>query len=135
MPQLSQWYVRASFVYLLLGFTFGALLLAHKGQPLHPALWSWLPAHIEWLLTGWVAQLVLGVAFWIAPRFWAEPRYGNTTGAYAAFFLLNAGIWLVSMGPVLGLGPLVALAGRLLEVIAVVAFAATFWPRIVGREG
>lgn len=135
MPRLSQWYVRASFVYLLLGFTFGALLLAHKGQPLHPALWGWLPAHIEWLLTGWVAQLILGVAFWIAPRFWTTPRRGNTTGAYVAFFLLNAGIWLVAMGPVLEWGPLVALAGRLLEVAAVGAFATAIWPRIVGREG
>lgn len=135
MPRLSQWYVRASFVYLLLGFTFGALLLAHKGQPLHPALWGWLPAHIEWLLTGWVAQLILGVAFWIAPRFWVKPRRGNTAGASIAFFLLNAGIWLVAMGPVLGLGLPVTLAGRLLEVVAVVAFAFAIWPRIVGREG
>ena len=57
MPQWSQWYIKLSFGYLLLGFTAGALLLAHKGQPLHPALWSLLPArtlsvHIEWLLIG-----------------------------------------------------------------------------------
>ena len=86
MPRLSQWYVKLSFGYLLAGFTVGALLLANKGQPLHPALWSLLPAHIEWLLLGWVAQLTLGVAFWILPRFWKEPRRGNTTGAALAIF-------------------------------------------------
>ncbi|WP_374686031.1 hypothetical protein, partial [Promineifilum sp.] len=100
MPRLSQWYIKLAFGYLLLGFTLGALLLAHKGQPLHPALWGWLPAHIEWLLIGWVAQLTLGVAFWILPRFWKEPRRGNTTGAYVALVLLNAGIWLVSLAGV-----------------------------------
>jgi hypothetical protein len=135
MPRLSQWYIRASFIYLLLGFTFGALLLAHKGQPLHPALWSWLPAHIEWLLFGWVVQLTLGVAFWIMPRFWVEPRRGNTTGAYVAFVLLNAGIWLAALGPVLRLPPWALGTGRLLEVAAVLAFALAVWPRIVGREG
>jgi hypothetical protein len=135
MPRLSQWYVRASFLYLLLGFTFGALLLAHKGQPLHPALWAWLPAHIEWLLFGWVVQLTLGVAFWIMPRFWVAPRRGNTTGATVAIVLLNTGIWLVALGPVLRLPAWSLIAGRVFETMAVVAFAHAIWPRVVGREG
>ena len=135
MPRLSQWYIKLSFGYLLLGFTVGALLLAHKGQPLHPALWSLLPAHIEWLLMGWVAQLTLGVAFWILPRRWQEPRRGNTTGATVALFLLNAGIALVSLGALFGLGPWATAGGRVLQIAAAAAFAHSAWPRIVGREG
>lgn len=135
MPRLSQWYIKLSFGYLLLGFTVGALLLAHKGQPLHPALWSLLPAHIEWLLTGWVAQLTLGVAFWILPRFWQQPRRGNTTGATLALFLLNGGIALISLGALFGLGPWATAGGRLLQIAAAAAFAHSAWPRIVGREG
>ena len=69
MPRLSQWIIRATFIYLLVGFTVGAFLLAHKGVPLHPALWSLLPAHIEFLLMGCVVQLTMGVAFWILPRY------------------------------------------------------------------
>ena len=49
MPRLSRWMIRAAFAYLLLGFTFGALLLAHKVMPLHSGLWAWRPAHIEFL--------------------------------------------------------------------------------------
>ena len=140
MPQLSQWYIKLSFGYLLLGFTAGALLLAHKGRPLHPALWSLLPArtlsvHIEWLLIGWVAQLTLGVAFWILPRFWQEPRRGNTVGAHLALVLLNAGIALISLGALFGLGPWATAGGRVLQIAAAAAFAHSAWPRIVGREG
>ena len=135
MPKLSQWFIKISFGYLLLGFTFGALLLAHKGQPLHPALWNWLPAHIEWLLIGWVAQLTLGVAFWIMPRYWKEPRRGNTTGATIAIALLNGGILLATLGTALRLSPWLLVAGRLLEAAAIVAFAHAILPRIVGREG
>lgn len=135
MPRLSQWYIKIAFGYLLAGFTVGALLLAHKGQPLHPALWSLLPAHIEWLLMGWVAQLTLGMAFWIMPRFWKPPRRGNTTGAYVAVVLLNAGILLASMGPVFRLSPWALIIGRALEVVAAVAFAHAIFPRVVGREG
>lgn len=135
MPPLSQWYIKFSLLYLLLGYSFGALLLAHKGRPLSPALWNWLPAHIEWLLVGWVAQLTLGMAFWIMPRFWKEPRRGNTTGAYLALVMLNAGIWLVALAPVLRLNAWVLVTGRLLEAGAAVAFAHAIFPRVVGREG
>lgn len=138
MPRLSQWFIKLAFGYLLAGFTLGALLLAHKGQPFHPALWNWLPAHYEWLLMGFVAQLTLGMAFWITPRFWKEPRRGNTTGAYVAIVALNAGIILASLGPVYWQSPLspwALILGRALEMVAAIAFAHAIFPRVVGREG
>lgn len=137
MPRLSQWFVKLAFIYMLAGFTLGALLLGHKGQPFHPALWNWLPAHYEWLLMGFVAQLTLGMAFWITPRFWKSPRRGNTTGAYVAIVLLNAGILLASLGPVFWatITPWALVIGRALEAGAAVAFAHAIFPRVVGREG
>lgn len=133
MPALSRWYVKTAFVYLLFGFTAGALMLANKGRPFYPPLWNWLPLHIEALLTGWIVQLTLGVAFWILPRFWQAPRRGNTTGAYLAYGLLNVGILLVMMpASWLAWGTAV---GRLLQLLAILSFAHTAWPRIVGREG
>jgi cbb3-type cytochrome oxidase subunit 1 len=135
MPRLSQWIVRAALLYLLLGFTFGGLLLTHKGVPLHPALWSLLPAHIEFLLMGWIVQLTFGVAFWILPRYWTKPRRPNERYAEVAFVLLNLGIWLVLVGTTLraGRGPLIA--GRGLEIAAILFFALHSWKRIVSREG
>lgn len=135
MPRLSQWMVRAAFVYLLLGFTFGALLLAHKGIPLHPALWDWLPAHIEFLLLGWIVQLTMGVAFWILPRYWQQPRRPRQSSAWAAFALLNLGIWLVVAGATCDVGRWALPVGRVVEVGAVIFFARHAWTRIVSREG
>jgi hypothetical protein len=68
MPQFSVYSVRAALLYLALGFTIGGLLLFHKGIPLHPILWTMLPAHIDFLLIGWTAQLIMGVSFWILPQ-------------------------------------------------------------------
>lgn len=135
MPRLSQWLIRVALIYLLLGFTVGALLLAHKGVPLHPMLWSWLPAHIEFLLLGWVVQLTMGVAFWILPRYWQPPHRPREGFVKAAFVLLNAGIWLVVAGTTLRAGEWVSFAGRLAEVGAVVLFAAHGWGRVMSREG
>ncbi len=128
MPRLSCWFVRAALLYLLLGFTFGGLILFHKGVSLHPMVWRLLPIHIEFLLFGWTAQFIMGVGFWIFPRFWRSR--GNEKAAWVAFGLLNAGVWLVGVGAALGAPPLIPLLGRLAEVGAVAAFALHAWPRI-----
>lgn len=135
MPRLSRWLVRAALVYLLLGVTIGALLLTHKGLSLDPALWRWLPAHIEFLLVGWIVQFTMGVAFWIFPRFWERPRRPRESHVRIAFVSLNLGIWLVVAGTSLGLSRNLLFLGRLLELVAVAAAGRSFWPRVVSREG
>ena len=74
MPLLSRWMVKLALLNLDLGFTLGGLLLANKGIPLHPTLWLLLPAHQEFLITGWMLNLAMEVAFWILP---ALPRNPN----------------------------------------------------------
>lgn len=131
MPRLSAWYIRAALLYLLAGFTFGALKLANKGQPFWPGAWGLLPPHVEFLLLGWTAQLALGVAFWILPRYPsgshpAGPR-GDERPARAAFWLLNLGILLVALQ---ALSPLLMLVGRIAEISAGVLFLAHAWGRV-----
>lgn len=128
MPRLSCWFVRAALLYLALGFTLGGLMLGNKGLPLSPLFWRLLPAHIECLLMGWTVQLMMGVAFWILPRF--QGQRGNEKPAWAAFFLLNAGVLLAGFGPTLALSGWTMVAGRAAEVAAVAAFAIHAWPRI-----
>jgi hypothetical protein len=128
MPRLSAWFVRAALIYLAVGFTFGMLLLWNKGVPISPYIWQLLPAHIEFLLIGWTVQLALGVAFWILPR-WQTQR-GDVRPAWAAFFLLNLGIWCVVLTPWLGLPYWVLSLGRICEAAAAGAFALHAWPRV-----
>jgi len=63
MPRLSRWAIRAALLHLGLGFTLGAMILINKGLGVWPAVWRWLPAHIEFLLMGWTLQLVIGMGF------------------------------------------------------------------------
>ena len=128
MPRLSVWFIRAALLYLIAGFTFGALMLANKGMALSPLFWLLLPIHVEVLLIGWIAQLALGVAYWILPRF--RQARGNTQAAWAAFILLNTGIWLAGLSLAFTGPPWVSLLGRLAEVAAAAAFALHAWPRV-----
>ncbi|HEX7976929.1 MAG TPA: hypothetical protein VF498_21150 [Anaerolineales bacterium] len=134
MPRLTVWSVRAALVYLAAGFTLGALMLWNKGLPFNPALLQVLPTHIDFLMFGWMVQLVMRVGFWILPRLRssvrAAPRRGNETLAWLAVALLNLGVWLAGVGPALHAPEWLVLAGRALEAGSAAVFALHAWPRI-----
>lgn len=127
MPRLSVWFVRASLLYLLAGFLIGALILAQKGIPYSSQVWILFPVHMEFLLVGWFAQLAMGVAFWIVPRFSSGPPRGNERIIWLSFVLINAGLLTGSMQPWISPSDLL---GRILEIGAGLTFAIGLWRRI-----
>ena len=129
MPRLSVIAIRAGLVYLITGFTFGALLLANKGIPFASWIWALLPAHIEFLLVGWTAQLALGVAFWILPRFSGGSR-GNVRLAAWAVMALNVGVMLVAAQSAWPEVKILPLGGRAAEASAALLFALHAWKRV-----
>jgi hypothetical protein len=128
MPRLTRWFIRTALIHLALGFTFGALMLFNKGVLVSVWVWRLLPLHIELMLLGWTVQLAMGVAFWILPRF-GRSR-GNERAAWAAFVLINAGVWIAGIGAMLGASAIITLIGRLAEAGGGIAFAIHAWPRI-----
>lgn len=134
MPRLTVWFVRSSMIYLLLGFTLGALMLAQDGISYYPAIMAFLPVHMEFLLVGWLVQLAMGVAFWIFPRFgWALPESrGKEQLIWISFWLLNTGVWMVVLELWL---PAVLLFGRVLEAGAVIIYAVGSWRRVKPHGG
>ncbi len=129
MPRLSFWSVRFSLAYLLVGFTFGALMLANKGTPLAPWIWKLLPIHIVFLIFGFIAQLVMGVEFWILPRFAGGSRGSESLG-WLAIVCLNLGIWVSAIQAWFGLAGAVLQAGRVLLALAGVVFVFNVWKRV-----
>jgi hypothetical protein len=127
MPRLSVWFVRASLIYFLLGFTFGVLILAQKGISYYPPVWNLFPIHMDFLLIGWFAQLAMGVAFWILPRFSIGPPRGNESLARISFVLINAGL-------IIGVSqlwfPQAILLGRMFAISAGFIFVIGLWRRI-----
>lgn len=129
MPRLSAWSVRLAMLYLLLGFTFGALMLANKGIPFADWLWRLLPAHMDILLFGFVIQLAIGFAFWILPRYRGGSR-GNENVVWVAVVLLNLGIWTITIAGSFNFSGLWMVTGRLLEGVAAILFVVQVWKRI-----
>jgi hypothetical protein len=129
MPRLSVYFIRASLVYLLLGFTFGGLMLANKGILISPMIWALLPLHMEFAFVGWMIQLAMGVAFWILPRFNKGAPRGDERLAWLALFLINAGIFFVICDFFFDTSWLMFTA-RTMEMLALTAFVLGHWRRI-----
>jgi hypothetical protein len=127
MPRLSVWFIRASLLYLLLGFFFGGLILAPKGIPFYAPVWILFPLHVEFLLVGWLVQLALGAAFWILPRFSGAAPRGPATLVWVSFALLNAGILLAALQIWL---PAALLIGRIAETLGALLFVVGSWRRV-----
>jgi len=129
MPRLSVYFVRASMIHLVLGFTFGGFLLANKGILLSPMIWALLPIHIEFTFIGWMIQLAIGIAFWILPRFSHNAPRGNEHWSWGTFILLNTGIICIVLQSLLGSQRL-SFTGRVFEVLALAAFVIGNWHRV-----
>ena len=127
MPRLSVWFVRASFIHLLLGLFFGALILAQKGISFYPPIWNLFPLHVEFLLTGWLIQLAMGVAFWIIPRFSRGSPRGPVGLVWFSFAFLNAGILTTALQLWF---PHALIIGRIAEVCAAILFVIGSWRRV-----
>jgi hypothetical protein len=128
MPPLSRFTVRASLIYMFLGFSLGGIMLANEGLRWNPSIDLLVPVHVDLLLYGWLAQLILGVAYWILPRTGAGR--GSLAVALAAAALLNLGTVVLVMAslslwpspaPTIGMS---AVAG------GGVLFAFHAWPRL-----
>ena len=127
MPRQTVWFIRASLIYLLVGLSMGALILAQKGRPYDASVWLLLPLHMEFLLAGWLLQLVLGMAFWIFPRFGVGAPRGRENAIWVSFVLLNLGILLVAAQLWV---PLALLVGRLAEAAGLLIYIAGSWGRV-----
>ncbi|RMH87449.1 MAG: hypothetical protein D6681_15070 [Calditrichaeota bacterium] len=123
--------MRLALGYLVAGFIMGGVILIGKG--LTDLAWtrSLLPLHIELVAVGWILQLVIGVSFWILPRFEKPPVRGKETRVWASLICLNGGILLVGLGTLLPAqaGPAIP-GGRVLEVIAILLYVRHIWPRV-----
>ncbi len=139
MPFITRLFIKSALLY------FVAALIAALTLALNPLLalpgfvTALSPVYFHLLMVGWVTQLIMGVAYWMFPKFTREKPRGYTWLIWATFLLLNSGLLLrVVAEPMRVLqstawwGWLLALSA-LLQWLAGLAFVANCWPRIKER--
>ena len=67
MPNVSRLFVKTSLIFLVLTFLSGAVLQAYQSFGRLDASWGFIVAHTHAGTVGWLALMVMGVAYWMFP--------------------------------------------------------------------
>ncbi len=134
MPTLTRWFIKTALVYLVVALLVGALFVMRNLIDLPPIVGALGPVYFHLFMVGWVTQLIVGVAYWMFPKFSMEKPRGSESLGWAVFVLLNIGLALRAIGePLLssvpGMGRVVA-ASAVLQWLAGMAFVANTWGRV-----
>ena len=130
----SRWMIRCALLYLLIGFTIGAIMLISKAYPTYSQVWMLLPVHIEMLIFGFIIQFTMGTAYWILPRFLEGPPRGNIGYSKWMVGTLNAGILINALSYLNIFPQWGTTVCRSLEIIAVILFIHLHWRRAVSYQ-
>jgi hypothetical protein len=93
MPPLTRWFVKTSFVYLVLALIAGLLMGMQSALKLN-TLAGLFPVYIHLFVLGWLTQLIFGVVFWMFPKHSAEKPRGSETLGWWTYALVNLGLIL-----------------------------------------
>ena len=146
MPPIARNFVKAAFVYFIVAFLLGALMMLDRWLNLGRWLKTVYLSQLHLLVVGWITQLAIGVAYWIFPRLRSRgevsPSQPRGSDALAWFVLVSLNVGLLMrflfepfyfMGPEPWLAALIALSG-ILQAAAAVGFGLLIWARIRPME-
>ncbi len=139
MPRLTRVFIKTALLYLVLALGVGVVQDIVRVAPLPPVLAQLRPVYFHLFMVGWVTQLIIGVGYWMFPRYSAERPRGNELIAWSVYWLLNVGLVLrVIAEPLYGLGGdaiwgWALVLSATLQWLAGMAFVANSWARLRSR--
>lgn len=139
MPTLTRLYAKTSLLYLVAALLFALLLALGQAIALPPLLRSAGPVYFHLFLVGWVTQLIMGIVFWMFPKYSREHPRGSERLALVTYGLLNTGLLLRVVGePARAVDPAplwgwLLVASALLQWLAGAGFVANTWGRVKER--
>jgi len=124
MPILTRLWIKTALVYFILALLLGILLAAQAAGIFHLPVQGLFPSYIHFLAVGWISQLIIGVVFWMFPKYTMEnPRRSDALGWFT-YFSLNLGLLFRLIGEPLHATTKADWAGWLMAASATLLFAA-----------
>ena len=139
MPLATRLFVKTALVYLVAALLVGVLIAAQPLRAIWPWIGAWMPAYFHLFMVGWVTLLIMGVAYWMFPKWTKSRPRGYPALTWAAYGLLNAGLILRVVGePALSQSSLpvwqwLVVLAALLQWLGGLAFVFNTWPRVKER--
>jgi cbb3-type cytochrome oxidase subunit 1 len=143
MPTLTQISIKTSLIYLLAALVLGVLLaiqpLMPSGVPFAVLLGTLRPVYLHLLIVGWLTQLIIGVMYWMFPKYSKEHPRGSTSLGWASYIALNIGLLMRVVGEPLLVLYSASIGGVLLFLSALLQCGAAWgvfgntWARVKER--
>jgi hypothetical protein len=103
----SRWFIKTSFIYFALSMLMGMALLLQPVMGWPNAIQSLKPVYLHFIFIGWVTQLIMGVGYWMFPKYTTAKPRGDVWLVWAVYLLLNLGMIFRTLGePAVMLNPL-----------------------------
>lgn len=106
MPTLSRWFIKIGMIYFVVGLGMASVVMAQPVMGWSSSLQVLRPVYLHFLFIGWVTQIIMGVGYWMFPKYSREnPRRSEKLG-WAVLISLNIGLILRAIGePAVVLAP------------------------------
>ena len=98
MPLLSRTFIKAGLIYFVVGMMAGVFYLGQSLFNLPSTVGVLYPVYIHFLMVGWLTQVIMGVAYWMFPKYSKENPRGSDSLGWFVFGLLNVGLILRAFG-------------------------------------
>ena len=139
MPVVTRVFVKTALVYFVIALLTGMLVAARPVLALPRLVTGLTPVYFHLFMVGWVTQLIIGIAYWMFPKYRRDMPRSYDSLAWATYALLNLGLLLrlvaepaQAVNPAPSWGWLLALSA-LLQWLGGLAFVANTWPRVKER--
>ena len=136
MPILTRLFIKTALTYFVLALAVGLLLALRPLFPLPAWVSGLTPVYFHLFMVGWITELIIGVAYWMFPKFSRESPRGWDALAWTVYGLLNFGLLariIAEPAQAVGSGPwtgwLLA-ASALAQWLAGLLFVVNTWPRV-----
>ena len=80
MPRITRVFVKTALAYFVAALVVGVLLAVRPFAPALDALSGLWPVYWHLFMVGWVTQLIVGIAYWMFPKFSREQPRGSWLG-------------------------------------------------------
>jgi hypothetical protein len=138
MPPLTRWFVKTSFVYFTLALLVGVFLGAQAVWKFNVPVAEISPVYFHLLAEGWISMLIIGVVFWMFPKYTLERPRRSEALAWASYIMLNVGLVLrIISEPLIGLGEspisiwtILLILAALVQWAGGMAFVINSWGRV-----
>ena len=94
MPLVTRYFIKTSLVFFVAALLCGFLLALRPFIKLPNFVIGLTPIYFHLFMVGWVTQIIIGVAYWMFPKFTKETPRGSEALAWITYALMNSGLLL-----------------------------------------